>query len=690
MSLISWHTLNDTLSNNIANGIPLRNYGCVSDNSGKIGKCYSFNAINNYMEASIPFTNKSYSFSAWGYLTSNSVSCMLFSLNNGGGPDLYMTTGIVCWNTGDSSSNPFKNGSTNCPIPSLNTWHLYTVLSNKELGIVELYIDGNYKGKAVYKNTTSDKLIIGNYNVNKDGYYWRGKINDFRVYDHILSVAEIQELKCAKILHYTFNNLIETKSNVVAQSFSIYNNFSSRGVSASITPLGETYNGMSVYRLRMTATTTEGASNLNNQSLSNKGVFNTPSMSLTTDSKWAFGLYYKPVTHSNIVVGGTASNIGGWSNVSAVDVGDGWKRVGQVRSETPSKSDSIFTSWYVPNSNFGVNSYVEIDFACPMLIKGVNKIPDEFVNPNKTYNMISDNSGYGNDVVLSDNQFKGWETTDVPRNYGKYRFDGTNNITTNKLFFDNINQSWSVSCWVKLTEECNYSQLNNWNSGNFIQYGTSKKGLLYLNSDANNAYAYTSGTLPLNTWMMLTFVHDRATLTCRVYKDGALYGQSNNYAASDMPSGFPSSTVFGINIKGYMTDIRVYAHMLTPEEVSSLYDAPISVDSSGNINISCIDTTKTSHGIYKSGIINSSSIQEAFTPGLTSVLDDSSATKSIECRWNSTTKKMECRGTTSFTCLSIAMTTAWRTDIDPKIFKQRVVCEFSDGLSINCNEVCEK
>ncbi|MGL5689869.1 MAG: LamG-like jellyroll fold domain-containing protein [Bacteroidales bacterium] len=691
MGLIAWYPLNGDTTNYIKPHGDLVNSGATISNSGKIGKCYEFTSTNSNLNVSITLPEQSYTFCAWGYLTTTTVSCMLFSLNNTSGPDLYFTEGVVCWNVGDGASNPFKIGSTSATIPEANKWHHFVVISNKEMNTVELYINGIYKGKASYRPVSSSKIFLGNY-VNGSGYPLRGRMNDFRIYDHVLSLAEILELKRAKILHYTFQRMVQPKPNVANQSYAIYNNYASTGVTGTVTALGTYYKGMPVYRMRMSATTAEGAANMNSQSLGSKGVYNASNISLTEDSKWVFSTYFKPVTHNNIRVGGTASNIGGWTATSQQSLGDGWYVVGQHRSTAPPRTDSIFTSWYVPNSNFAVGAVVEIDFACPMIVKGDNQIPDDFIHPDRTYVDIQDCSGYKNHANnISASNFAGWETKDVPRNFAKYKFNGTNTIQTNQLFFDNINQSWSINCWVYISETCDNAKLNNWNAGNILQQTTTKKGLLYLNGGENDSYTYSSNTFPMNTWFMVTYVHNRDNLACKIYKDGAAYGSSTNYTSSDIPSGFSSSTIFGQGLKGYMADLRVYANQLNESEIMELYNAPVSIDSMGNISASYftsgVYTDNALKGVNKKGEVAINNIEEAFTPGLTYVKDDANRTQSIECRWNASSKQMEYKGTVAFSCMGHNVTTNWGSSPNPKIFKQRVILQYGD--TIKCNEANE-
>jgi hypothetical protein len=74
-----------------------------------------------------------------------------------------------------------------------------------------LYFDGIYKGNVsgigMFENTNTI-LSIGCRYSNEN--YCSGIIQDVRIYDHILSMAEIQELKKGLIIHYTFDDELAT------------------------------------------------------------------------------------------------------------------------------------------------------------------------------------------------------------------------------------------------------------------------------------------------------------------------------------------------------------------------------------------------------------------------------------------------------------------------------------------------
>jgi len=97
-----------------------------------------------------------------------------------------------------------------------NKWRHVTLLfkTNK----IQLFLDGVDKGDAA---ATYD----GTYNIDSIGachtttsYDFDGYLNDVRIYDHKLSVKEIEELARAKVLHYQFSHEKNTSGDLVLDS----------------------------------------------------------------------------------------------------------------------------------------------------------------------------------------------------------------------------------------------------------------------------------------------------------------------------------------------------------------------------------------------------------------------------------------------------------------------------------------
>ena len=72
----------------------------------------------------------------------------------------------------------------------------------------KFYVNGSFHSErsvSGWLNTVNSIMYIGYY----AGYHPNGYLNDFRLYNTVLSDYEIKELAKAKILHYTFDDPYE-------------------------------------------------------------------------------------------------------------------------------------------------------------------------------------------------------------------------------------------------------------------------------------------------------------------------------------------------------------------------------------------------------------------------------------------------------------------------------------------------
>jgi len=128
------------------------------------------------------------------------------------------------------------------------------------------------------------------------------------------------------VLHYKLNQPIGLTDAILNQdTYTVYNNYAGSGTTGTLTNLSETFNGHVVRREVMTPNDTS----VNNfkASLGSHGVYG-HRQTFLANTKYVFWIYYRPISHTDIRAGGTASNIGGWTEIPPVAVGDGWYRVG--------------------------------------------------------------------------------------------------------------------------------------------------------------------------------------------------------------------------------------------------------------------------------------------------------------------------------------------------------------------------
>jgi len=113
---------------------------------------------------------------------------------------------IVASNLGGNPSNSYVRIDK---ILTLNQWHF--CVGTMEDKIIKMYVDGEYIGSGdtsnlVGKTSNTSEIILGGarHTTYADGL--DSVTNDIRIFDHVLTDFEMQEIARAKILHYTFNN----------------------------------------------------------------------------------------------------------------------------------------------------------------------------------------------------------------------------------------------------------------------------------------------------------------------------------------------------------------------------------------------------------------------------------------------------------------------------------------------------
>jgi hypothetical protein len=240
----SSYTSGNTWTDLTGNG---KNGTIVTGSSGSVaiateGSIKSFNFTKGLSYISAPVTKSaSMSFNVWAKTSSltnyNSPGTMLFNAGasgtgpTSGGPDLFISQNKISWNTYDAMSNSFKlNGTDITPTSaSINdaNWHFFSVVVDAVSNTTSLYIDGVFKGAAVYKdpnlfNTTA--LFIGgegnNANITNYDLAWVGNISAFQSYSRALSSAEVVQNFNSKATFFGVNSAALTVSNSITVAVS--------------------------------------------------------------------------------------------------------------------------------------------------------------------------------------------------------------------------------------------------------------------------------------------------------------------------------------------------------------------------------------------------------------------------------------------------------------------------------------
>ena len=566
------------------------NYGCHQSNvtatgvtlntNGKIGSCYSFANSAYLMGTHSLITNNTneWSFACWMKLNATAVGQTLFSCRTDVAP-----SGITVfyygsqWLLDDGVRWQFTPKTT----ISANRWYHICFVRKKDVGKY-LYIDGVLDSSTTTTGTptiiNTSKYSIGvcqNSASTVSGNPLNGYLNDVRFYDHALSVAEIKELAKGLCVHYKLDTPSSISNLVRNASYNVYNNYASAGFTATLTNTGRTYNSCKIYRL--TYTPGSDTTKLNNvkSSLTNHGIFGF-GRTFLANTKYCFWILCKPISHPDTVVGGIASNIGGWTEIPMKKYSDDWFIVGQCRkgNVTTNKTDSIYTSFKTPSAEAGVP--ITIDFCCPHLLEGYDDILPEYdyigTNPS-----IADSSGYSNHGIRSGDLAV---STSTPRYSYSTKFVSGSHINAT-LVTSGFANSYTFSWWGKYS---NYSGHMMWgfSNGNRLNLYMSG-GYFYWNTgDGNsNPFGVSASTYADNNWHHFAVTGDGTTT--KLYIDGVFKANAKTYkgitGTTIYMNGWDSGTSYNFN--GQLSDFRLYTTCLSADDVLALYNVGARVAKNG-------------------------------------------------------------------------------------------------------------
>lgn len=587
MSLIHWYPLiNDAsdLGLKPINGTLIGSASFID--GGKLGKCLSAgtgSATTNGVNVSTNLLSElgsNYSVACWIKVNGNHYhyNGTILSSGNWNGS---------CWAFGLSQDNTqvdiFGSGYNKyITLPSaLTTGTWYHLASVQKSGINYVYLNGTLVGTAsitaIYTSDASN-MCIGR-ETYADGYFtFNGNINDLRIYNHALSPKEIKELSKGLRLHYPMKQPRGFSDLASDIGLGVYNNY---GVSASLSATGGSFMGYPIYRLTMTPT----SANVSDfrTSLFNHGVYQS-SYTYAASTPYSYWIYYKPVTHPDVRVGGTASNISGWIEHSPEYFGNGWWRVGQYRNGgvTETKTDSIFTSFYTPTAAAGVP--ISIDFCGPHLISGTSSIIETFGLETPAAQEY-DTSGYGQHGTIVGTIY-GHPGTPI-HDLGYY-FGSSSYIKLPTLSFTGMANSYTFSWW-SCKSSMDGCMAWGFGDGNRLNLYPSSYFCWNTGDGSNNPFRNSSGTgisfTPYNgAWHHYAITGNGTTTT--LYIDGSAVGTAKTYkpltGTQIYISGWDTTSSYKW-AGGHLSDYRIYATCLSAADIKELYNTPMATDNFGNI-----------------------------------------------------------------------------------------------------------
>ena len=488
------------------------------------------------------------------------------------------TTGYLSCNTGNGGGSGNRTYNTYCggTLLSANTW--YHVAMTYNGSTIKLYVNGKLDGTHTHTGqvNVADYVTVGTWSLAGasgngiyNGYKLIGNINDFRIYNHTLNPKEIKEISKGLSIHYQ----LKSPKYVNRAQYSNIHAYNNYGVPASVVATGETYMGYPVYRLTMTPNS-DSVTNGFRTELWSHGI---NSDALSYPGTCTYWVYYKPISHLDVRVGGTASNIPGWTEIPPESLGDGWYRVGKYRT-TSGNNDCSYTSFYTPSA--ATNVPIVIDFCGQHLVDGITGIP-EGTSVGINNEIEQDASGFNQNARIIGSLIS---NSDSPKYDNSALFDSSTYLKLPARSYAGMANSYTIAYWAKISNMSDKmvwgfadgNRLNvypyswfNWNTGN----GSNNP---FVSNGTNVSFTPYNGA-----WHHYAITGNGSTTT--LYIDGAAVGTAKSYVGLNgtqiIISGWDGSGYKWSG--GSISDFRIYGTCLSAEDVKDLCKTSASLTNNG-------------------------------------------------------------------------------------------------------------
>lgn len=589
MGLQVWLPLNGNLNNLGLADVSLGNNGATVDNSGKIGKCYSFNGVNNYIVINNFDMGElaEYSISCWVKPNGNDIS-FLFLVRGGGTHQIRISyDGFMFRDTKNSSQRTvaFGEGFTDGQWTHICCVYIRGEIYLYQNGIQTAHSDTHYHADG-QTNSNNTEIRIGLVQSSTGYSYFSGCVNDFRIYDTALSPREVKEISKGLVLHYPLSGGGGCENLMKDSNFSITSGSNTSTVKiATLIPVG-TIITVSV-QIDADDVVWDSSSNFRRIGIE----FNVPK-SDTTGTQYLGAWAGQELSTSNIVeaftgsfhgrISKTFTTLGEVPALRYVGLHIQGVTSGTVRVSNPKvELGSVATPW-IPNvadteyTTMGFNDGIEYDV-----------------------------SGYGHNATIVDDVSY---SSDTPRYNTALSLDGNGHINCGHAFHIQGALNISVSLWAYLDDWADnvWEQfLSSEEAGGIVVAKSSANGIrgrfnVYTAEDLS-AHTYKQADVSADTvssigvtgsgWHHIVTTYD-ANVGIKTYIDGVKRATSNfvSYGAcfNSSASMMLGAECYGAN--NYQTratcklsDVRFYYTTLTDDDILELYNTPISLSNNGTL-----------------------------------------------------------------------------------------------------------
>ena len=555
MSLRVWLPLNGDLRNNGLSDVTVTNNGATIDNNGKIGKCYSFDGTDDkitltnlpnpsnisiafWMKRSANTGTRQFMFTAW-----NGVTCEL------------TTSGVIhCYVA------PSHGACDSTKAITVDDGWVHVVYTFEDKVCGKLYINGS-----LIRTTTSSNSISWSTTTGNLGYfstYFNGKLNDFRIYDNILSAKEIKELSKGLVCHYPLNNNAGqenlfnwgNKGNKIITLNNYQNTGSFTQFSSCLTFDAKDTVG-TTYTISFWAKSPNGTTSLllyNNNSTPRYFYFSPTTLTTSLNNEWQYFTY--TFTNQDRGSGTTTASI-----YNRIEIYMPSQMGGQVKLIKIEEGEKA-TSWSPAPSDTYYNKL------------GYDK------------NVIYDTSGYGYDMTINGNPTC---STDTTRNSTCMNFVSPSNAYCTKFSPTGYANNYTISFWA--IYKTNNTMAFGHSNGNRLNLFFSGKiywntGDSYNNPFQNNGVDIST-TPYMNSWHHYVITADGTSN--KLYIDGKYVGTAKTFrpltGTTLVLSGWSTDTSTSYRLGDKISDFRLYSTALSEQDIKELYNTGASIDKNGNV-----------------------------------------------------------------------------------------------------------
>lgn len=583
MSLLVWLPLTKDLKNLGLSNVTITNTNAaLSTTEGKLGGSYYFNGSAR-IQISKPAeltSLKNSTITAWVKSTSSTFALGGISMDKGNNESTPSCTmyGDNWQLTNNSAWKYFGGGA----VTNKAAWKHVAITISDTTGTT--YLDGN----VVNTFSLSDNGIITELNANNfieigsdypgGNEFLTGYINDFRVYNHCLSKKEIAEISKGLCLHYQLKGT-GTNANLLSTS--------TIGSNPTVT---DTALNKTVYE-RTNSTTSENylfSSRTPQIKPSTKYTFS--AMVYVNEYVSSIEFFWLSDTTTDKKTGGNFVNVTNLPNLHPIP--GRWQKM----TWTFTTKANDYTGYIRIDNNgtkeAGINAVLRM---CNLKLEEGDKATPWCPNSADTlysklgYNSTTeyDVSGMGQDATkvnspVTDNTSSRYLTSLLFNNTNQYIIS---NPLTTIGYKDNFTISWWGKCSVLEGKMAwgwvDGNRLNVYPTGGAFCWNTGDSGS---NPFKNNGTSVAFASYQDNNWHHYAVTGNGTTNT--LYIDGVLKGNSTTYKGITGTKLVISGWDTGTNYKwsGNLSDFRIYATVLSADDIKALYNNPIGIDKNGGLH----------------------------------------------------------------------------------------------------------